>query len=241
VTVSFWFKSNQTGFTSFGFRNQDIFNITYTSPAFNYPVAGVWQYYSTTVPPPPTGYTWQNNTNLGSIGLYLGGNQGAQTGSSSSVGGWSTGTAAFGYNNQINYLITGNYIAFTGVQLEKGSVATTWEQRPYATELALCQRYYEVSNGLNYMALVSAFGATYGSTTYYKVSKRANPTVSLYDNTGTGGSGASGRFTGTVSGGGGSVNGLTPSAENVGPNSFTFNGTSGYALASFGWNSSAEL
>jgi hypothetical protein len=30
----------------------------------------------------------------------------------------------------------------TGVQLEKGSTATSFDYRPYGTELALCQRYY---------------------------------------------------------------------------------------------------
>jgi hypothetical protein len=35
-----------------------------------------------------------------------------------------------------------DYFDVTGVQLEKGSVATPFEVRPYATELALCQRYY---------------------------------------------------------------------------------------------------
>jgi hypothetical protein len=217
VTVSFWFKSNQTGFTSFGFRNQDVFSITYTSPAFNYPVASVWQYYSVTVPPPPTGYTWQNNTNLGSIGLYLGGNQGTQTGSSSSVGGWSTGTSAFGYNNQINYLTTGNYIAFTGVQLEKGSVATPYEVRPYATELALCQRYYEQS----YSSGTAPGTSTYVGTLWfagcadnagnlplsqrYAVPKRIAVNPTFYSRGGTVGqwdaqrSGASGLSTVTVS------------------------------------------
>jgi hypothetical protein len=39
----------------------------------------------------------------------------------------------------------GNYIEFTGVQLEKGTVATGFEVRPYATELALCQRYFQKS------------------------------------------------------------------------------------------------
>jgi hypothetical protein len=30
----------------------------------------------------------------------------------------------------------------TGVQLEKGSTATSFDYRPYGTELALCRRYY---------------------------------------------------------------------------------------------------
>jgi hypothetical protein len=33
----------------------------------------------------------------------------------------------------------------TGVQLEKGSTATSFDYRPYGTELALCQRYYRTS------------------------------------------------------------------------------------------------
>jgi hypothetical protein len=47
-----------------------------------------------------------------------------------------------GYSGQIFPSTSGNYVAFTGVQLEKGSVATPFEVRPYAVELQLCQRYY---------------------------------------------------------------------------------------------------
>jgi hypothetical protein len=36
----------------------------------------------------------------------------------------------------------GNTFYITGVQLEKGSTATSFDYRPYGTELALCQRYY---------------------------------------------------------------------------------------------------
>ena len=37
---------------------------------------------------------------------------------------------------------TSGTITYTGVQLEKGSTATSFDYRPYGAELALCQRYY---------------------------------------------------------------------------------------------------
>jgi hypothetical protein len=36
-----------------------------------------------------------------------------------------------------------DYVDITGVQLEKGSTATSFDYRPYGTELQLCQRYYQ--------------------------------------------------------------------------------------------------
>ena len=36
----------------------------------------------------------------------------------------------------------GDFLYITGIQLEKGSTATSFDYRPYGTELALCQRYY---------------------------------------------------------------------------------------------------
>ena len=39
-------------------------------------------------------------------------------------------------------ITSGDYISFTGVQLELGKVATPFEHRSYGEELALCQRYY---------------------------------------------------------------------------------------------------
>jgi hypothetical protein len=44
------------------------------------------------------------------------------------------------------YFLTGAFtsgtLTITNVQLEKGSTATSFDYRPYGTELALCQRYY---------------------------------------------------------------------------------------------------
>ena len=65
---------------------------------------------------------------------------------------------------------TTDYLDITGVQLEKGSVATPYEILPYATELALCQRYYyrlTSATGANYM--VFGTGSFIGSTTVAQV------------------------------------------------------------------------
>ena len=72
----------------------------------------------------------------------------------------------------------------TGVQLEKGSTATSFDYRPYGTELALCQRYYEIVGQTSNSVLFQTYagGATSGnqrSTFYYKVNKRASPTVTV--------------------------------------------------------------
>ena len=70
----------------------------------------------------------------------------------------------------------------TGVQFEPGPVATPFEHRPIATELALCQRYYFSNiSGRPYQ-----FGSGTASTTWMSASAalpqpmRATPSVVLY-------------------------------------------------------------
>jgi hypothetical protein len=65
-------------------------------------------------------------------------------------------------------------INFWGVQLEQNYQPTPFEQRPIGVELALCQRYYETSNGL---VQVTGGATGFGGNTYwgwvgYKVEKR---------------------------------------------------------------------
>jgi len=84
-----------------------------------------------------------------------------------------------------NGAFTSGTITITGVQLEKGSTATSFDYRPYGTELALCQRYYEYA-GLTVPTDVSCFwsgnvtnGATYYVPCKYAVTKRNAGTVTL--------------------------------------------------------------
>jgi hypothetical protein len=77
----------------------------------------------------------------------------------------------------------GNYIEFTGVQLEKGTVATGFEQRPYATELALCQRYYtQLNAGSTYARFGTVYSVSTTSSNVYiplPVTMRAGPRLTM--------------------------------------------------------------
>jgi hypothetical protein len=88
---------------------------------------------------------------------------------------------------QFIYVPTGtagasDYVEVTGVQLEKGTTATSFDYRPYGTELVLCQRYYEVmystpsgAQVVGLQRLASNFWAQWD----FLVEKRAGPTVAI--------------------------------------------------------------
>lgn len=60
------------------------------------------------------------------------------------------------------------------IQLEEGSVATPFENRPVGLELSLCQRYYEIGQVKCFIAS-SANGITIGNN--FKVTKRIAPSM----------------------------------------------------------------
>ena len=63
----------------------------------------------------------------------------------------------------------GEFLYITDVQLEKGSTATSFDYRPYTTELQLCQRYYAIGNNY-YQGSVHTFRS-------FSVEMRAVPTI----------------------------------------------------------------
>ena len=82
---------------------------------------------------------------------------------------------------------------FRRIQLEEGSVATPFEQRPYGLELSLCQRYYENSaDGANFSLSSTITLSVLTSTTLatgfkFNTKKRIAPTVTIYSRAGTAG------------------------------------------------------
>jgi hypothetical protein len=195
VTVSLWYKTNATPGSIIPISIRTVLWIG--APSFQvYPYNSVaigqntWQYVSFTVPPIPNiGYVlgMVNNGGQDQLQLYIGSANGYGT---TAVAGTWTNTSAMGSTAQTNIWNTpGNYISITGVQLEKGSVATPFEFRPYATELALCQRYYQRLQPTNssvqrYIATGCITGTTSAMATIsLPVGLRSN-LVTLYNNTG---------------------------------------------------------
>jgi len=68
------------------------------------------------------------------------------------------------------------------VQLEKGSTATSFDYRPYGTELQLCQRYY-ATQGMWGQIASGGFGQGGGFTWFLKVSMRTAPTITFSNQT----------------------------------------------------------
>jgi hypothetical protein len=179
VTISFWFRANHPTGSLLGVTLRNLnSNPSYVAP-FTVTNSGVWQFVSFTVPPPPNGGTWYIDNNSGIVITFCGYQT---TGLSPVVNSWTAANyvgQAGGYNWFAN---AGNYIEFTGVQLERGTVATPFEFRPFATELALCQRYFYVPNAALSVSMVFGTGYAGGTTTAYiniphPVTMRASPTA----------------------------------------------------------------
>lgn len=171
VTLSFWVRSSLTG--DFGGCLQNDNALSDRSYPFNYsiPVANTWTKINITVDGDTTG-TWRTNNAAGltvCFGLGVGSTY------SGTAGSWTATNylSATGATSVVG--TSGATFYITGVQLEKGTTATSFDNRSIGQELSLCQRYY-------YKALVP-MGSTLNSTITYNmivtlpVSMRATPTL----------------------------------------------------------------
>jgi len=173
VTLSFWVRSSLTG--TFGGTLQN--SAQDRAYPFNYTIssANTWEQKTVTVAGDTTG-TWVGATNGTGLQITFGLGSGATY--SATAGAWTAGsystttgaTSVVGTNGATFYI--------TGVQLEKGSTATSFDYRPYGTELALCQRYLPAVQGNTGDKIigVALSGTRCNSTFNYQVTPRTPPT-----------------------------------------------------------------
>ena len=149
VTLSFWVRSSLTG--TFGGA------ITNSANSYSYPftytisAANTFEQKTITIAGPTAG-TWIGATN--GIGLQVNIGLGVGSTYNGTAGAWAAATylSATGATSVVG--TSGATFYITGVQLEKGSTATSFDYRPYGTEELLCQRYFY---------RLSGSGAFYGS------------------------------------------------------------------------------
>jgi hypothetical protein len=174
-SLSFWVRSSLTGTFGGSLQNNNndrSYPFTYTINAAN-----TFEYKTVTVAGDTTG-TWVGATN--GIGLYVNFSMGAGSGRLGTAGSWQA-AGYYGATGQVNLVATSGATWYvTGVQLEVGSTATSFDYRPYTTELQLCQRYFYVVGGV---LSIAASSSDVRMPSVFPVQMRATPTVTA--NTGT--------------------------------------------------------
>jgi len=169
VTVSFWVRSSLTGTFGGSFTNgaeNRSYPFTYAISAAN-----TWE-QKTVVVAGDTAGTWVGATNGAGLILWFGLGVGSTL--SGTAGAWSGSTfySATGATSVVG--TSGATFYITGVQLEAGTQATSFERVDYGTSLIRCQRYYETSPD----GIYGTTGNPSFAVWHYKVTKRAVATIS---------------------------------------------------------------
>ena len=170
ITISFWVRSSLTGNFGGSLRNY-VANRSYP---FSYTIsaANTWEQKSVTIAGDTSG-TWLTNNG---VGVYLGFALGVGATFSGTAGAWAAGNFVQPTGSTSVVGTDGATFYITGVQLEVGTQATSFEYRQYGTELALCQRYYwETSKGLGGSVASTTTAVLLGRN---PVTMRTAPTVS---------------------------------------------------------------
>jgi hypothetical protein len=143
TTLSFWVRSSLTGTFGGSFQNSDSsrsYPFTYTISSAN-----TWEQKSITVAGDTSG-TWLKTNGAGLI-INFGFGSGA-TFNSGTANVWAS-TNTVQPSGTVSVVGTSGATWYiTGVQLERGSNATSFEFRDYGRELLMCQRYYQKYSGL---------------------------------------------------------------------------------------------
>ena len=179
-TFSFWVRSSLTG--TFGGSFQGAASATLRSYPFSYTIssANTWEQKTITVAGDTFTNTWDSTNG---IGLFVNFGLGAGSTYSGTAGTWASANYANATGATSVVGTNGATFYITGVQLERGTQATSFEYRQYGTELNLCQRYCWVpaTPSLATFAGVASVGASGGEFPIrFPVTMRSGPSLSSF-------------------------------------------------------------
>jgi len=188
VTMSFWVRSSLTGTFGGILGNAGptkMYPFSYTINSAN-----TWEYKTITITG-STDSTWESTT---SAGININFQFGVGSTRAGTSGAWVTSSTIRGVTGQVNLAATSGATWYmTGLQLEKGTTASSFEFRSYQKELMLCQRYFEKSydtltalgtattSGVVYATISSDSAGSLVSHVSFSVPKRIAPTITLYN------------------------------------------------------------
>ena len=146
--------------------------------------ANTWEFKTIIIPPPPVASGAFQSTNLANKILAIRFmRNGSVNPNPIANGTWSTTINGYagGININLGTSLTYSYF-ITGVQLEKGTIATPFEFRPYAFELQLCHRYlvhYNYTNGERFGMFMNSSGTIAFAPWTLPVIMRTVPIISV--------------------------------------------------------------
>jgi len=245
ITISFWVRSSLTGTFSGAVLN----SATDRSYAFTFTInsANTFEYKTVTIAGDTSG-TWLKTNGVGILVRFA---LGAGSSFLQTANSWGTGNVV-GATGTTQWISTnGATFYITGVQLEVGSTATSFDYLDYGRSLIQCQRYFEQSYNVGTVAGTATSdgcalsgGSVGGATTgyiegpaYFKVTKRASPTILNWDLSGNV-SKCNRTLSGVLS-----TNNSTSSIATIGTNAFSVNSASSANanIIQIQWTASAEL
>jgi hypothetical protein len=190
ITISYYVKSNKTGNASFGVQQKDNSD---KQVSFQYTIssANTWEKKTHTIPGDTSGVINDDNGSGLTLEWFL--NSGSNFTGGSHRATW---TAEDNTDRNVSNLgiggSTSDYWQITGVQLEVGEAATSFEHRSFGDELARCQRYYAqsytygttagtaTSVGAIFSTAYAAAAYADAGTAHFPVPMRAIPSVTVY-------------------------------------------------------------
>ena len=177
ITLSFWVKSSVIGSYSSAFFNYNgsAIDRSYVT-TFSVSQANTWEYKTITVPGDTSG-TWLKDNRQG---LYIALASAGGSNFQGTTNTWQSGLREYPSGTINIFATNGATIRFTGLQLESGTVASTFERRSYGQELLLCQRYYERNTRPVFYGFFAGSGTQIQrQTVFFKVTKRDNPATTV--------------------------------------------------------------